>query len=296
MSISKCLIAEEYRELVRRSSWKFGRPQVMEIGLRYFEEHPEEVSQIASNLRYMGLSDSGSDLNAVLEGIVAHYYEKLFVLVKTYETYWIAKNRIDIGDSLEPFREARETGKAVFIGQAHFGATYLMAGALAVHGLDQHVVGYFPEPVGGMLQESGRVLSERYQAGHTRVLNLAHAEVDVPLEMMQLLSRKKILSNVYDENNKFCKRVTLLGKPLMGGTGMDLILRNFSDEKVIVVTPFLVRTSDETFRYELDRHRLADGDIIASAFRSLERRVREHPEQWYFIRELHESFPRSEVQ
>lgn len=291
MSITRHLLSAECINLVGHNSWKFGRPKILEIGRRYFGENPDEVQQISANLAYMGLPDAGRDLEAVLEGIVAHYYEKLFVMTKTYEVFWIAKNRIDMGDSLEPFLEARETGKAVFVGQAHFGATYLMAAALAVHGLDLHVVGYFPEPVGGMLQESGRVMSERYQAGTTRVLNLAQTEVDVPMEMMQLLSTRKIVSNVYDENNRFCKRVTVLGKTLMGGTGMDLILRNFSDEKVTVVTPFLIRTSDETFRYELDRHRLADGDIVFSFFRSLEQRVQEHHAQWYFIRELHESFP-----
>ena len=293
MSISTYLLAEEYLDLVRRSSWKFGRPKILEAGRRYWDAHREEVSQIVENLEAMGLPASGADLDAVLEGIVAHYFEKLFVLVKTYEVYWIAKNRIDMGDSLEPFREARATGKAVFIGQSHFGATYLMAAALAVHELDQHVVGYFPEPVGGMLEEGGRVLHERYGAGSTTVLNLATSTVDVPMEMMQLLATKKIVSNVYDENNRFCRPMSLLGKTVRGGTGMDLILRNSSDDKVIVVTPFLIRTSDETFRYELDRHRLADGDIIASFYRSLERRVQEHHAQWYFIRELHDSLPQT---
>jgi len=289
MSIGSHLLTSENLELVKKNSWKFGRPRIIDIGLKYYEGNPGDVERIADNLAYMGLPNSGSALDEVLREIVVHYYEKLFVLVKTFEGYWIAKNRIDMGDSLEVFTEAGETGKAVFVGQSHFGATYLMAGALMVNGIEVHSVGNFPEPVGSMLH-SGIAALEGYGAAPAHLLNLAEASVDVPMEMMNRLLRGKVVSNVYDENNQFSRPVTLLGRKLMGGTGMDLILRNFSDERVIVVTPFLVRTSDETFRYELDRHLLADGDIIHSFFRSLEKRVREHYPQWYFIHELHESF------
>ena len=58
----------------------------------------------------------------------------------------------------------------------------------------------------------------------------------------------------------------------------------------MILTPFLVRTSDETFRYEVDRHYLSDGDIVESFYRSLEERVKKYYPQWYFIHELHESF------
>jgi lauroyl/myristoyl acyltransferase len=76
---------------------------------------------------------------------------------------------------------------------------------------------------------------------------------------------------------------------------MDVILRNYSDERVIVVTPFMIRTSDETFRYELDRHTLAGGDIIARFYQSLEKRIKQHYQQWYFIHEVHESFATEEA-
>jgi len=290
MSIGSFLATKENLELVKKNSWKFGRPKIVEIGMRYYEEHPDDVALIADNLERMGLPNAGAALDDVLREIVVHYYEKLFALVKTYEAYWIARNRIDMGDSLEPFVEARETDKAVFIGQSHFGATYLMASALMVHGIDVNMVGNFPEPVGSMLTNNVNHICEKWKTGKANLLNLAEPGIDVPGEMMRLLLLKKVVSNVYDENNQFCRPVKLLGKDLMGGTGMDLILRNFNDDKIILVTPFLVRTSDETFRYELDRHYLADGDIIESFYRSLEKRVAKYPAQWYFIHEVHESF------
>lgn len=290
MSIGSYLLTREYLELVKKNSWKFGRPKIIEAGLTYYENHPADVERIASNLAYMGLPDRGGALDEVLREMAVHYYEKLFVLVKTFEGAWIARNRIDMGDSLAVFREAADTGKGIFIGQSHFGATYLMASALMVHGVEVNSVGNFPEPVGSMLAASVDTLATKYGTARANLLNLADPAVDVPMEMISRLLMGKTVSNVYDENNQFSRPVTLLGRKLMGGTGMDLILRNFSDEKIIVVTPFLVRTSNETFRYELDRHYLEKGDIIDSFFRSLEKRVKEHFAQWYFIHELHESF------
>ena len=72
---------------------------------------------------------------------------------------------------------------------------------------------------------------------------------------------------------------------------MDLILKRFSEDRVTVVTPFLIRTSDETFRLEVDRHSLTEGDLVASLYRSLEKRLHSYFQQWYFIHELHEAFP-----
>jgi hypothetical protein len=141
-----------------------------------------------------------------------------------------------------------------------------------------------------MLLETNSIITAKYGTGRTSLLNMAEPDVDVPFEMMRLLTSRHIVSNVFDENNEFCKPVSLLDKKLMGGTGMDVILRNYSDEKVIVVTPFMIRTSDETFRYELDRHTLAGGDIIACFYKSLEKRIKEHYPQWYFIHEVHQNF------
>jgi lauroyl/myristoyl acyltransferase len=289
MSIGSFLTSKENLALVKRYSWSFGRPEIIKQGLRYFNDNPDEVDQIINNLNYMGFASAGRALDDVLEGIVIHYFEKLFSLVKTYEAFWICKNRVELGDTLDVFKEAASSNKAVFIAQSHFGATYFLAAVLMVNGFEVNTVGKFPEPVGSMLVKNSNVMTKRYGAARANIINIADSSVDVPMEMFRLLYLKKIVSNVFDENNRFSRPVKLLGKDLFGGSGMDLILKNLNDNKVILVTPFLVRTSDETFRYEIDRHYFSKGDIIESFYRSLEKRIKIYPEQWYFIRELHES-------
>ncbi|MBN2715561.1 MAG: hypothetical protein JXX14_06875 [Deltaproteobacteria bacterium] len=291
MSISSFLATKENLALVEKKSWKLSRPVIMEKGLGYYAEHPDEVTQIIENLRRIGLPDSDAAVREALEEIVAHYYEKLFALVKRYEAVWICKNRVTLAPGcLEPFEEAKRDGKAVFVAQSHFGATYLLGSVLMVNGYNMNMVGKFPDPVGAMLERSSKEITERYGIGAVNIINLARPDCDAPMEMLRALIQKQIISNVFDENNEFCRPVTFFGKQIFGGSGMDLILKNFRDDRVVLVTPFLRRTSDETFIYEVERHYFSSGDIIDSFYKSLENKVRNHPAQWYFIREFHESF------
>jgi lauroyl/myristoyl acyltransferase len=289
MSIGSFLLTRENLDLVARLSWQRGRPQIVEQGMRYYDQHPDDVAEVSDNLAFMGLPHAGAELDEALRHIAIHYYEKLFGLVKRYETVWIVRNRVEVGESLAPFHEAREQGKAVFIAGCHFGGTYLIPGVLMANGIETAMVGRYPEPVLGMFRATARELVERYGTAPIHLLNVDDPGTDVPFEMMTRLMRGGVVSNVFDEPNQFARPVTLLGRTIRGGAGMDLVLRSFSDDKVVVVTPFLVRTSDETFRLEVDRHLLSCGDIVASFFASLEARVRAHYAQWYFIHELHEA-------
>lgn len=292
MSISSFLLTKENLELVGSNSWKFGRPKIIDIGMAYYDAHPDDVQRIVDNLAYMGKPNSGAALDEVLRELVIHYYEKLAVLVKGHEIYWMANNRVERGDSMKHYAEAQAEGKPVFIAQSHFGATYLLASVVASGGHDVHMVGNFPEPVGSMLRANIKAMCDRHpEVGKTHLINLAEGDSDPAYHMIRCLSTGKIVSNVFDENNKFCKPVHLLGKQIMGGSGMDLFLGKYNDEKIVVVTPFLIRTGEDSFLYEVDRHYLSAGDIVESFYRSLERRLESYFPQWYFIHELHESFP-----
>ncbi len=290
MSIGSHLLNPPNLDLVKRLSWKFGRPKILEQGMRWYETHPDEVDRIVRNLEHMGLASSGAALDAVLEGIVAHYYEKLFILVKGFEAVWIARNRVELDPAaLEPLEEARHEGKAVFLAGCHFGATYLQALVLAARGWSMSAVGKFPGKVGETLRANDARFAERYGTGRTTFLDVSDPREDVPGAMLQALMTGGILSNVFDENNVFSQPRHLLGRTVHGGSGMDLILRRFTDRQVVVLTPFLIRTGEETFRYELDRHSLSSVDIVGDFYRSLGQRIEAHPEQWYFIHELHEA-------
>lgn len=290
MSIGKALLNKDTLHMVKHESWKVGRAKFIDLGMQYYDQHPDDVQEVADNLAYMGFGNSGAALDEVLRELAVHYYEKLFVLVKMYEGYWMIKNRVELGDSLRVFQEAKAAGKPVFIGQSHFGATYFLNLVLMIHGgFDVKAVAKLPDPVGLMLQERSDELCRRFGTGEVKVVNLAYENVNVPMTMIMALKNKEFISNVFDENNALCKPRTLMGKMVMGGTGMDQVLKPFNDDQVTIVTPFLIRTSEDTFRYEVDQHFLAEGDVIDSFYRSLEQRLHHYHPQWYFIHELAES-------
>jgi lauroyl/myristoyl acyltransferase len=290
MGVGSFLATKENIEMVKKLSWAHGRPRIIEMGMSYYQDNPKDSLQIANNLRLVGLPADESKIKEVQKEIVAHYYEKLFALVKRYEAVWICRNRVLMGDSLEPFYEAQKDKKAVFVAQSHFGATYLLASVLMCNGFDINTVGNFPEPIGSMLKQSTQEFANRYNTGKVNLINLAEPQCDAPMAMLKCLVTQKIVSNVFDENNEFCRPVPFMGTTVYGGSGMDKILNSFNDNRVVIVTPFLIRTGDDSFRYEVDRHYLKEGDIIESFYKSLEKRVIAYPAQWYFLAELEESF------
>ena len=291
MSIGKFLLNKENLDYVGKNSFIFGKRFIEEKALGYYDDNPDEVERIVKNLEYMDLPSSATSLDNVLKGLGAHYFEKFFILTKIFEMHWLAKNRIDYGDSMEVFKEAKDRNVPVFVGHNHFGASYFVGISLMVNGLDISSVGKFPEPVGSIIKGNSQKISEKFGIGKTKVINLADPGIDVAWEMFNTLLRGGILSNVFDESNEFSKEVDLLGRKVVGGSGMDLILKKYNDEKIILVTPFVVRTGEDTFRFELDRHYMKDGNIIQSFYNSLGERVKKYPDQWYFIHELHEAMP-----
>jgi lauroyl/myristoyl acyltransferase len=291
LSIGKFLLNKENLNFVAKNSFKFGKPYIVDEGMKYFEKNSAEVERIGKNLQYMGLPSSGKNLDDTLRGIAVHYFEKLFVLTKNYEMFWIAKNKIETGCSLEIIKEAQDSKKAVFAAQSHFGASYFMSITFMVNGFNIASVGKFPEPVGSMIKNGSETIAQKYGTGKTKLINIADPQCDVAYEMFSTLLRGGILSNVFDENNQFSNKADLLGKKVMGGSGMDIILQKWNDEKLVVVTPFLVRTGEDSYRFELDRHYLNKGNIIQSFYDSLGKRISSHPDQWYFIHELHEAVP-----
>jgi len=291
LSVGKFLLNKENLNFVAKNSFKFSKSYIVDETMRYFEKNNGEIERIAQNLEYMGLPSTGKGLDSALKGIAVHYFEKLFVLTKNYEMFWIAKNRIETGTSFEMIKESRDQKKAVFAAQSHFGASYFMSITFMVNGFDIASVGKFPEPVGSMIKNGSKTIAQKYGTGKTKLINIADPDCDVAYEMFSTLLRGGILSNVFDENNKFSNEVNLLGKKVMGGSGMDIILQKWNDEKLLVVTPFIVRTGDDTYRLELDRHSINKGNIIQSFYDSLGKRISTYPDQWYFIHELHEAIP-----
>ena len=289
MSLKSHLETRETLELVARSSWQFGRRDVIASGMAWYDAHPEEAAIVGRNLEHMGLDSSPAALRRSLEGIVTHYFEKFFVMTKGFEAHWIVEKRVEVGGALAPLERARREGRAVFLGQSHFGGTYLLVPILITHGFDVTFIGLFPGRVFEMLKANIDAYSSRWKTGRATLVNIADADAPVPEIMMGAFASGEIVMNVFDENNALSRPVRLLGRTLHGGSGMDRILSRYSEDRVSVLAPFAVRTSTDSFRLEMDRLSLSSKDIVQDLFDSLGRRIAAASDQWYFIQELHHS-------
>lgn len=290
MSLKNHLQTRENLELVSRESWKYGRQTIIERGLAYYDEHPDDADRVARNLEAMGLDASPESVRRALEGIVVHYFEKFFVMVKDFEAHWIVENRVEAGGGLTVLEEARSDGRGLFIGQSHFGGTYLLVPILMTHGFDVTFIGMFPGPVFDMLKANIDRYGQHWKTGKATLVNVADEAALVPEIMMGALGSGECVMNVFDENNAFSREVSLLGRTIHGGSGMDRILSRFDPDRVSVVTPFAIRTGHDSFRFEADSHGLGSEDVMQDMYDALGRRIEAHPEQWYFLQELHHSF------
>jgi lauroyl/myristoyl acyltransferase len=289
MSLKQDLQTRDNLELVAGQSWKHGRRAILERGMAYYDRHPDDVARVRDNMAAVGLDHSDESVRSALEGIVVHYFEKFFVMTKNFEAHWIVENRILTGGALAPLEKAREEGRGVFIGQSHFGGTYLLVPTLITAGVDMSFVGSFPGPVYRMLAANIDAYADRWSTGRATIVNVAGEGTTVAENMIGSLLAREVVMNVFDENNAFSREVRFLGRTLWGGSGMDRILSRMDPAKISVMTAFAVRLDDERFRIELDEHDPAAGDVIQQMFDSLARRVADHPEQWYFLQELHHS-------
>src|SRR5690554_1272679 len=99
------------------------------------------------------------------------------------------------------------------------------------------------------------------------------------------LKRKKIIFSIFDEKTEYSKPVTIFGKKVSGGAGLDRIAR-FANTPTDIFTAFMTRNENGT--YTLDLKKIEHQNSVQKMFDELETIVKEITEQWYF---LHEEIP-----
>ncbi|MGM0462633.1 MAG: hypothetical protein ACQEQ4_09490, partial [Fibrobacterota bacterium] len=107
------------------------------------------------------------------------------------------------------------------------------------------------------------------------------------LDMYAALRRKELLFTVFDEETEYSTEVELFGKRILGGAGIDKIIKP-ARAFIKVFTLFMVRTGDTTYRLEIHPVDENSKTPAQDMYRNLENVLSTHLEQWYF---LHEEVP-----
>jgi lauroyl/myristoyl acyltransferase len=152
-------------------------------------------------------------------------------------------------------------------------------------------------PVNPVLKFTTQNLSDKIRAfaesmekdGHFAKINfieLGKPNSQGALAMAGVLNKKEILFSVFDEETPYSKPADLFGKKVLGGAGLDKLIK-FASGNVTVFTVFMIRKG-KNYEMKLLPIDLQTENPIQQMYSNLESILREYFVQWYF---LHEEIP-----
>ena len=290
MSLSGYMQSGELLQQAPGKTAEAFRELILDRGRTWFGNHPDERRIISENAEAFGFSPSDTLLSSIEENISLHYFEKLVPLCgdPAFLADFVRAN-VNAGQAVERVRIELKHGKGVLLATPHFGGIELFGPVISLGSL----------PLNAVLRFTTQELSERVHAHAERLTNegpfseIRFIELGKPgtsagMEMAAVIRRKEILLTVFDEKTNYSIPVTLFGKRLWGGAGLDRLVK-FSSAPITVFVAFMVRTQ-QNFRYELRLVEIApsEDNLIQDMYDALQDVLQNNFEQWYF---LHEQIP-----
>jgi lauroyl/myristoyl acyltransferase len=288
MSLSKYIQSPEILNNIFGKKPEALQEAILKKGWEWYADHPGETALIQKNLLSLGFPVSDDLVFNIQMHVIFHYYEKLLPLCGTPQWYHsFIKERVDSREAVNTLSDARKN-QGILIAVAHFGAVEFLAPALALHMLPIHSVLRFSTE---RFSESAKKYVQSMEAtglfGPIRFIEIGKLGTMVALEMAAVLRNREILISVFDEETEYSIPVELFGKQVLGGAGLDRLLR-FTNAPVSAFNAFVTRTGNGRYALTLLPIDLSLPDPVQSMFKNLERMVKQNPEQWYF---LHEEIP-----
>jgi len=289
MSLSKYLQSPEILSAIKGQSPEQVESIIINKGFEWYDKHQEECDLIQKNCTIFGIHNTPAMQHDIKKHIILHYFEKVLGLCGSPQWYQhFLQEHLRYENKIDLIKENLANSKAVLLAVAHFGAIELLAPALSAH----HI------PINVVLRFSTEQLSEKirlYSEAMTKTglfSQIQFIEIGKPgsysaLEMASALRRKEVLISVFDEETQYSKQVSLFGKKVKGGAGLDTLLKH-TNVPVAVYTPFIIRTDRLQYSLSLETVDSDNSDLIQQMYNNLANIILKYPEQWYF---LHEEIP-----
>ena len=287
MSLSKTLQSPEILEKIVGKKFDELKQILIPAGNKYYEENRDESETIRQNLAAFGLPSGDEAVREVQTQIIYHYAEKIFPLTGTpAQLAEFIKERIDFSAAEELLKTALENG-SVLTATPHFGGVEFITPTLS----------YMKLPVNPVLKFTTQNLSDKIRGfaeameksglfAKINFIELGKPNSQGALAMAGVLNKKEILFSVFDEETPYSKPANLLGRKVLGGAGLDKLLK-FAGENVSVFTIFMLRKG-ENYELKLLPVDTQAENPIQQMYSNLESILRENFVQWYF---LHEEIP-----
>lgn len=267
---------------------------ILQEGENWFKEHPEESALIVNNIEKLGKKADHDIVKKVQENILLHYYEKLLPVMRSPKFYHdFLTDRIDSGDTIVKLKAAADQGKGILCSVAHFGAVEFIAPYLASNFFPISVMLKFTtEQLSNAAHEQVHAYTESGLFGPIKFIELGKPGTSAALDMAAVLRRKEFLLTVFDEKTDYSIPVTLFGKKIWGGAGLDKLIA-YTGRDIALFTAFMIRENGDRYRLELKEVDQKGSNPVQSLFDNLEQILYNYFEQWYF---LHEEIPFTPVQ
>ncbi len=288
MSLSKTLQSKEILSEIQGKDFTYIKERCTEIGMAWFDENPDEAILIRENLKGLGLPVTEEVVQAIKQHIIYHYAEKILPLAGSPKDFadFIDAN-VDTEEAERLIAEAATKG-GVLVATPHFGGVELVVPTIAKMKQKVNAVMRFSTPE---LSEKAQSYAKQMAAGgdfeEISFIEIGKPGVSSAMEMAAALRRSEVLFTVFDEETEHSATVDLFGKKVLGGAGLDKLLR-FAGADVTLFTVFMTRTGDETFKMVLKPIDLSAENPVQQMFVTLEAALEKNLEQWYF---LHEEVP-----
>lgn len=289
MSLSAYLQNSQRLAAIRGKEPSAVRAHIMRLGEEWYREHPEENELIAQNLRDLALPADEQTVARVRAHIILHYFEKLLPLCGDpgYYHRFLAE-RVDGGEVAERLGEATGAGRGVLLAMPHFGAVELIAPLLAMRMLPVTAVLRFKTAaLSHMAHDHVRRMADSGLFSRIRFIEIGKPGTNAALDMAAVLRRGEILLSVFDEKTDYSVPVTLMGRRVWGGAGLDKLMK-FAGASIDIYGAFMLRREQERYSLHLRPVDPRGDNPVQQLYDELERMLENHLEQWYF---LHEQIP-----
>ena len=288
MSLSKYLQSPEIIKSIFGKSPDDARSLILDKGMAWLADHPEEAEVIRNNLISLEIPFTEELINSIQEHIVLHYYEKILPLCGDPEFYYRFLNEnVDVSE-IDTLKGALEKELGILATVAHFGGVELIVPTLSLFKLPIHpVLRFTTEQFSKVAHKHAKGMEDSGLFGPINFIEIGRQGTVAALDMAAVLRRKEVLVSVFDEETEYSIPVKLFGKEILGGAGLDRLLR-FTNTPAALFNTFMVRTGVNKYRLKFVEVDVSAENPIQVMFDNLENSIKEHLEQWYF---LHEEIP-----
>ena len=288
MSLSKYLQSQETIISILGESPDDARSLILDKGMSWLADHPEEAEVIRNNLISLEIPFSDDLIAGIQEHIILHYYEKVLPLCGNPEFYHHFLNEnVDVSE-IDTLKDAIEKEKGVLITVAHFGGVELIVPTLSLFKLPIHpVLRFTTEQFSKVAHKHAKDMEDSGLFGPINFIEIGRQGTVAALDMAAVLRRKEVLVSVFDEETEYSIPVKFFGKEIFGGAGLDRLLR-FTNTPVALFSTFMIRTGFNKYRLKFIEVKTSEENPIQTMFDNLETIIKENLEQWYF---LHEDIP-----